>query len=596
MSTSTDRMGIVALTLAAAAQPLSGQSSSVLAQAGTDSIASFEDLDGRDDGTWFMLVDTSLAPPRRHELRRNGLRLFGEGDALALAGVVIGDGDGQAPNQPFLDVSQPGNCARPFSGILALSDDADALTPPVITADNDRALFFGDEIVLQEGSVTSAAEVAPGTRIGTLLRSTTNAHGDSLVLADLIDPLGGAEYPAVLRIELEGACTTAAGVRQSVLLKRGDVLPGERVLSALAASEKRSFDLNARGDWMVIGAFESAIDRAVVLNGRGVLRETQPIPGGLGAATSLQVASVDLNDLGDYVIQTRTSVSKTVIVKGSVFEPSAQQKFVQAGELVPDPDIGPFVLQRIGNTTRFANGAARNWFPAIVTNSGDVIWYGEWYEGDEVVAAIFVNHKAVVRTGSIQGGALLERLGSSGAEPRYELEASPNGRYLLYEAELGEPVFQDAILRMDLGESVAYGTRAQGCSLPYPAPGLEHVSDDLHPGPPLGFGGFPLRNGQDFFVSVDAPAPPAASRIALVFASSRDGAACGTPYLGTQVLVGGSLLVRPLIQSVAQSVFAVRVPGTVPPDLAAYAQAFFLSADGRVLGGTNGIRFVFGTP
>lgn len=591
--------GILGGALAAVcATTATGQSSSLLMQAGA-AVSSFDDLEAFDEGDWYALVDTSFVHPAHLELWHNGAPLLVQGAALSVPGAVLDDVDGQAPHQPFVDVNPAFACPQRNLGILCLTDDADPGTPPAVSAQNDRGLFLGTELVLREGSVTTAPEVPAGTIVRTLHRSCRNALGDALLLVDLADPSTGAEYAAVLKVDLDPVCSAPGGARQSIVFKNGDALANGDRMSGLAATEKHSFDLNARGDAMFIAAFDKPIDRRVLIGDRVVLRETQPIPGGLGAATSLQVAAVDINDLGDYVIQTRGSIG-TCIVRGTVLHPNTQTKFVQTGEPVPDPDIGPYILRRIGASNRFANGAARNWAPVLITNSGDVVWYGEWQEpsgsGSVTQSAIFVNHKAVVRTGSIQAGAVIERIGSLDAELRYEFDVSPNGRYLVYEAAAGAPISQDGLFRMDLGESRPYGTTPEGCGYAYPPAGLEHVSDDGVPGAPVGFGGFPLRNGQSFYVRVDAPPPPAATSIALVFHGAPAANPCGSPFAGVQVLVAGPGLVTPLVQPVSQPIFPLAVPSSVAPGLVAHAQAFFLGPRGGILGATNGLRFVFGDP
>lgn len=565
-------------------------------------ITAFKDIDALDNGEWFTVVNTALPPAKSYELLRNGSQLYVEGTPTSLVGSVIGDGDGSPPHEPFVNVGQSVLCPQPFLGLLALVDDANPATPPVITQANDRALAWGTDLVLQESQTTTAPEVAAGTVIKSLLRSVSNKDQDSLVLATLTDPITNLDYSAVLAVDLDPSCgTTPAIAAQHVLFKTGDALPASgAVFSTFASTEKRSFDYNARGDYMFVGAFETAIDRRIVLNGRSILNETQPIPGGIGAATSLQLASVDINDVGDYVIQTRGNAG-TVLIRGSALQPSAQTKFIQVGDPVPDPDIGspaPTLL-RIGASWRFANGAAKNWAPAIMTNSGDIVWFGEWNEYDEEgnlmrQSGIFVNHKCVARIGSMTNqGSTIYRIGSMDAELRYEIEASPNGRYLVFEAALD---FVDAILRVDLGESVPFGVTPQGCSYAYPPPSLQHVSDDLDLGNPVSFGGFPLVNGTNFFVRVDGTPPPGTSTIVLSFNSAAlPGYPCGAPYSGIELLLGGTAQYQ-VTQPVSQPNFTINL-GTNPALIGAvsYAQAFFVGPGG-ILGATNGIRFVFGAP
>src|SRR4030095_14293575 len=165
---------------------------------------------------------------------------------------------------------------------------------------------------------------------------------------------------------------------QHVLFRTGDQIPSGQTFYTFAATEKYSFAFNARGDYMMVGNFNTGgfPDRRVVLNGMSVLREGQAIPGGTYAAYNLLAVAVDINDLGDYVIQTNATVG-TAIIKGTSFDPASQAKFIQTGDPGPDPAIANFVMTKVGTPVQYGL-YAKFFAPAIITNSGDVIWYGEW--------------------------------------------------------------------------------------------------------------------------------------------------------------------------------------------------------------------------
>jgi hypothetical protein len=575
----------------------SGQSSTILIDetSGPFLIEQFQDMDVHDNGDWFARVDAFL-PANDEFVLENGTPIHRDGDLVSLRGAALGE---------FEDLGQSLSCAQhPYLGLVTLVDDADVSTPPVIGQGTDRALVWGTQVLLREGDVTTAPEVAPGTVIGVMHRSCSNSNQDCLILTTMDDPTVTGFEAAVLFVDLDTSCSTPTVVAQHVVFRTGDRLGTGAKFATYGAKEKRSFDLNARGDWAFVGEFDTPIDRRIVMNDRGILTETQPIPGGLGAATSLQLATIDINDLGDYVIQTRTNAG-TVLIKGNARAPSQQTKFIQADENVPDPDVGPFRLWRIGNSTRFANGAARNWAPAIMTNSGDVIWYGEWHEGTQedpkVQQAIFINHKILVRKGHPQAGVMIDDIGTTDAELRYEIEASPNGRYLLFEAKAGDPLYLEALFRMDLGESVPFGVVTQGCTNAYPSPTLQHVTDDAVLGDPLGADGFPLVNNKDFFLTVTPP-PTGATAIALIFSalpppnypcgSPIPCGPCGGPF---QLLLGGTQAQYRAIHPLAQNVFSIRLGSPSLIGLVSYAQAFYAGPRG-VYGATNGLRFVFGAP
>jgi hypothetical protein len=349
-----------------------------------------------------------------------------------------------------------------------------------------------------------------------------------------------------------------------------------------------------------------------VLNQRILLRETQPTPGGAGNLIALNRSSMGINDLGDYVVQVQTTVGGAIF-RGTSLDSSPPIKFVQVGDPVPDPALSGFVMSRVGFIETATD--VLSWAPVLMTNSGDIIWYGEWDNdpfnfGDN--GGIFINNRLLVRKGTVQAGKNISEFGhrnclqSCNRQLRRQIAVSPNGRHLIFEATTGSkpscanncPDAKESVFFMDLGESMPFGTVAQGCTHPYPGARLDHVSGAVVTGGGQTLGGLPLV-GETFHVTVDS-APPGTTSVTLVFTDfAASGFPCGQsiPTCGatsTEFLLGAGQQGQMTQAGTTPMSFAI---GPVPPSFlgaVSHAQAFFTGPCGT-LGATNGLRFVFGS-
>jgi hypothetical protein len=558
------------------------------------------------------------------------------GSALAPCGQVQLDRTIQA-----VDLGYSLGCGPAFQGVLQMADDANPGTPPVIVpTSNDSGLFWNSTVLLRERELSSAPQVGAGTTYTRIWRGVVDARGDFHVLVRMNDPAIAGGEEALVKLDVSGACPPTLQA-ENVLVRSGDVIQnaGNVRFSSFHSIEKRGFDVNARGDFMYVAALKQAnglpsAQSAVVVNNKAVLRDFTMVPGGEGQMVLLPLAAVDLNDLGDYAIQVALQEGLPVpcdtqppgpipalcipygeaIVRGHV-SGGANAKLVQTGDPLPDASLGMpgEIMLKVGRKLELSNPLST--FPVLLTNGGDVIWYGEWAHLDanddevQVGAGIFFNQKLIVRRDQELSGPddVLLSIGISGLELRSAMEVSPNGRYLLFTGVRGEPGGANptaALFRVDLGESVPDGTVAQGdgipgCTYPYPRPTLDCAPGRALPGSPA-LADFPLIGHDLQVVARSAPAGAVAALFAFT-ATPPANFPCGfgVPGFPFEILLGPTRLSTRLVGVASGSaLYAQPIPPTVLGLVGTdwYGQAFFLSPSAVTLGATNAIRFVLGAP
>lgn len=526
------------------------------------------------------------------------------------------------------DLHVSAQCMPAFQGVLQLEDDSNPVTPPAITPNSlSTGLFWNSTMLLREGQTSNAPQVAAGTTYRRIWRSQVDSRQDYYAIVRMDDPTVSGTENALVKLDVSNACPPML-VSEQVLVRTGDVIQnagGDRFAS-FQSLEQRAFDTNERGDFIYLASltesdgFPSAEAR-VVVNNRSMLKTFSQVPGGINTNLMVQfpMASVDMNDLGDYVVQVKVQEGPPphnaeygeAILKGHV-SGNNPVKFIQSGELVPDPAFRPNgeILVHVGRVLELT--APLRAFPALVTNGGDVIWYGQW--GFENVATvitgsgIFFNHKVIAYEGQVYGtDDVLLFIGNDHEQYATEMEVSANGRYLVFEGvrgKLSDPSFEAlSIFRIDLGESVPYGTVVQAtgggtCTYAYPGATLACT-----PGLPLplssAFGDFPLLGHQFQALAFGGPA----STTSVQFYFTPDAPAnfpCGFFLTGFphEILLGPSASFNTTVPYV--NGFALHSSLIPPTSLGQIGQDWFGQAyfknGAQYVGATNAIRFVIGAP
>ncbi|MCI0633072.1 MAG: hypothetical protein L0206_04030, partial [Actinobacteria bacterium] len=211
-----------------------------------------------------------------------------------------------------VDLNYSRACLPAYQGVMQMTDDDVPGTPPVITPTRaDGGVFWNSILLLREGALSGAPQVGAGTIYTRIVRSVVDSRQDCLVLTRMDDPSVAGIEDALVRLDVSSACPPAL-LSEQVLARTGDTLQniGNRKFRGFLTFEKRSFALNERGDFMYVATLTEpnglpATDSPVVVNNRAVLFAFQQVPGGTGPMVHFPMVSLDLDDLGDYVVQVK---------------------------------------------------------------------------------------------------------------------------------------------------------------------------------------------------------------------------------------------------------------------------------------------------
>ena len=333
--------------------------------------------------------------------------------------VVLRDGalylrEGQA-------LSEPAGATLGSFDALTFNDAGDSLwnlfLDGTATIFDDSGVYFGDQLLFQEGSISSAPELTPGTSFQGFFETKLDDAGAAIVLATVDDPAIATSVDQVmLRLALDGSGQLLA---ETALFKEGDVLPGQTEAISTFGTSPHQFAWSGAGVLLFFAdlAGDSASDGVIYQNGVELAQEgdASPVPG--RAWSSLASPELDLNDFGGHVYSGSLdgdSSSNLLIVR-------AGQKFRQEGDGLAD--IGA------GNAfTSFGSG------PLRISNAGDVLWFGDWDDPDtDIDTGLFIDDELLVQEGVTSiAGSLVDEL--RGIQDGYAL--SENGRYLVFEAQL----------------------------------------------------------------------------------------------------------------------------------------------------------------
>ncbi|MEM9801434.1 MAG: hypothetical protein AAGA20_13995 [Planctomycetota bacterium] len=370
---------------------------------GIGAVASVDGVSIASDGTTFMKVDTdSSNTAADFVLLRNGTVFLREDQPVMLpAGARIGSFDGTSAG--------PG-------GTVALNLVLEGTT----STSDDAGVYFGGDLVLQEGATSTATAFSLGTVYTGFFDVQFGAPDEVLVVANVDDPgIPTAVDRALVVFEIDGAGSL---VGESVVAREGQVLPGQTEPIADIETGAEESDINASGQ-VIYGVDldgDTSVDRALYLDATLLAQEGQPspIPGrNWGSLTGVEV---DLNDACDYVFKSdvdgNPADDDVIIRNGSVYR--------RAGDSLPD--IGPFTFENFG-------GSVGVW----ITESGNVIWYGDWNDPDTSRdEGLFLNDTLILQEGVTSvGGSVIVGL----SDLSEQIHVAPDGSRMLVEGQIAGP-------------------------------------------------------------------------------------------------------------------------------------------------------------
>jgi hypothetical protein len=361
-----------------------------------------------DLGDWVVDTLTSAADPAADRvIVRNGVPILVEGDPLQLpVGAAIADFG--FDSLALSDLGVPAWHLE-LSGTSGPSDDT--------------AVYVGSDLVVQEGTVTTAVGVVAGSTYSAFFDVDANEAGELFASVWLREPgIGGARRSALLRLQVDAG---GALLAEEIVAIEGDVLPGQ-VAPVFGVGLG---DLDAFGHGMYRVQLDAAVaDQAVYIDQTLIAQEDTPSPLPGRDYETLIGRPLSLSDSGHWALRanlTGDPFTDEVIVVDDVV-------VLQEGDSLPD--IAPWSFTSLGIVD--------------LANDGTLLFYGNW--DDPNVGAdsgLFVDGRLVVQEGvtDIPGYGIITQI----EDTADGLVLSDNGRWLIFQATL-DTGLEGAFL-LDLG-------------------------------------------------------------------------------------------------------------------------------------------------
>ena len=189
---------------------------------GVGTVTRIDNLAVNDVGSWIVEADTDHSNTDADSvLVRDGVLLLREGDPLALpVGASLDSFDS-------LGINDPGDSAWNFflDGTAGTNDDS--------------GVYFGTQLLIQEGDLSTAPEFAAGTPYVGFFEVKLNDQNQALLAASVDDPtVSSSVDQALVRLDIG---PSGALLGESVVVAEGNFLPG--VSEAVSAVEGLGADL-----------------------------------------------------------------------------------------------------------------------------------------------------------------------------------------------------------------------------------------------------------------------------------------------------------------------------------------------------------------
>jgi hypothetical protein len=288
---------------------------------------------------------------------------------------------------------------------------------------DDSGVYFNTGLVLQESTISMAPEFSPDTPYIGFFEVKINDAGSLLVMASVDDPVIPTTVDRALvvwEIDENGDLLS-----ESVIVKEGDVLPGQTETVADLGTGPHEFAFNSYGDAMYFADLtgDTAVDGAIYINLTKLAQEGDVSPDPSRLYQSLNSRGMDLNDFGDSVFKADLdgdSLDDYALIRNGEF-------FRREGETIPA--IAPY---RFDGTSAFGTSSG----PVQIDHCGNVFYFGDWDDPDtNVDSGLLLNDELIVEEGvTVIDGSPVDTI-SSGSDA---FALSDNGRFAIFEATLND--------------------------------------------------------------------------------------------------------------------------------------------------------------
>lgn len=375
---------------------------------GVGLVTTINNLAVNSNGDWLVEADTDAAVDFDLVLLRNGVLELREGDAPPAfpVGATLSSFDS-------VTLNDAGQCGfNFFLDGLPTSEDSS------VDAYLDTSGSIAAELVEVIQESETVPDLSPGTPLIGIFDVKVDTDGALLVTASVDDPAIPTTVDRALVLWTTDP-DTGGVVTSTLIAAEGDVLPGQAVaLSDFGTGPHET----AVHDGNVLFAVDipGGLDAIYGWDGgfTEIAQEGDPSPVAGRNWASLTSTSLDVS-ASHYVfrgtLDGATSSDSVLILDGSAV-------VIQEGDSLP-------AIGGVFTFTSFGTG------PVVVSDSGDVLWYGDWNDPDtDVDTGLFLNDTLLVQEGvtSVPGLGVIDTL--RGITDGYQM--SDDGRYVIFEAVL----------------------------------------------------------------------------------------------------------------------------------------------------------------
>ena len=366
-------------------------------------------LEVNDNGEWMALVDTTEA---ERVLLRNGIPILQTGDELSQPlGASVGTMD-----YPSFNVH--GDVAWVIN-LLG-----------IVNEDHDSGLYNRSILLAQEGRISTASNLTPGTTWAQFFNAVVSGEREVLVIGQVDDPGVTGELDDVLMRVMLDEDGYLLG-EESLVIESDPISGVEGVFVTELSDVRHSIAFNNEGDWItwVDTGAPAASDGFILLNGDPILREGDPSPIAGRNWQNLRNPRLGLNDRRDWVIQATLSGTAA----GNLVLVSNHEKVMQEGDI--PSSVAPWAIENFGSAG------------VEISSAGNVFWFGQFSDvNPDTDRGYFMNDQVLVRSArTIADGILITDCKNSGRP----FAVSPNGRFYTFIGVTNDGT--DAGFLMDLG-------------------------------------------------------------------------------------------------------------------------------------------------
>jgi hypothetical protein len=368
-------------------------------------------------------------------------------------GGVLVTSDG--PHMAVGDELEPGVVVSSLTNALkGLNNNGNFSHRPSFEGDAHSGLVFNDDVLILRDDISTAPQFSPGTPYIGFFRARVNDNNRIFLVATVSDSeLPGSVHRALVWIDYD---PDSGDFTEDVLFKRYDQVPNEPqgVQFDEFGTGAERFAINNHNEVIFTAGYtggDPATNAAIYFNDTVLAQKGDTAPDLNGDTYNIGTSAatrVHMNDNRDYVFLTPLtgdSSANQAIIRNNVFSDALDEVVIRKGD--PVPGLPGHVITSLGTGAQ-----------PMITENGDVIWYGQWDGDAGTNHGLFINDQLIIQRGVTQtsDGDLITTVAgttSSSNGISTSFDVSQNGQYILVRAMLNNSTSERAVLLVEVEDS-----------------------------------------------------------------------------------------------------------------------------------------------